>query len=263
MLAFLFVAVPFVQIAFSSGEHPAGGQADTGAKMEKGHGEKIHWDYEGPGAPENWGDIEAEFSACKMGKAQSPIDITFGREADLHGIRVAYKATNLEILNNGHTIQVNYKKGSFIEVNSKPYDLLQFHFHSPSEHKLHGKAFPMEAHLVHKGEEGLAVIGIFITEGRENPFLKDIWTYLPKKGGDQHSEDVLAINASEFLPENRSYVHYYGSLTTPPCSEGVKWMVMNTTVEASKAQIAQFREIIHGNARPVQPHNSRIIETKK
>ena len=242
-VAFLFVMAPFAENAFPS--------------------EEIHWSYNGPGGPENWGDIKSEFSTCKTGERQSPIDITIGEKVDLHGIHVDYKPARLDIVNNGHTIQVNYSEGSFIEINGKRYNLLQFHFHSPSEHKVSGKDFPLEAHLVHKGEEGLAVIGVFLTEGKENTFLKDVWKHLPKKGGDKHALDEVKIDTSKFLPEDRSYVHYYGSLTTPPCSEGVKWMVLNQTIEVSKAQIEQFRQIIHGNARPVQPHKGRIIEAKK
>jgi len=243
-VAFLFAILPFVGTAFSVGGH---------------------WGYEGDEAPAHWGGLDAKFKTCKKGMSQSPIDLSFARNADLSGILVNYKSTPLEILNNGHTIQVNIAKGSKIEVERIEYELLQFHFHSPSEHKINGKAYDLVAHFVHKEKNGeaLAVIGVLFEEGTTNPALKGVWKHLPKKAGEKHAVSEVSIDAAKILPSDRSYYHYSGSLTTPPCSEGVKWMLLKDPVQISKKQLAAFRAIIDGNVRPLQALNSRIIEAKK
>lgn len=198
---------------------------------------------------------------------QSPIDVTHGRKSDLSGILVNYKKVPLEILNNGHTIQVNIAEGSKIEVDRKEYDLLQFHFHSPSEHLVNGKAYDLVAHFVHKESDGssLAVIGVLFEAGKANSALKGVWKHLPKKAGTKHAVAEISVDAAKILPSNRSYYHYFGSLATPPCSEGVKWMVLKDPVQISKAQLKTFRAIIDGNVRPVpvQPLHGRTIEAKK
>ncbi len=244
--AFLFVIVPF-GTAFSS------------------DGDSVHWAYDGDGGPAHWSGLDAKFETCKNGMSQSPIDVTFARNADLSGVLVNYKPVPLEILNNGHTIQVNIAKGSKIEVERVEYELLQFHFHSPSEHKVNGKAYDLVVHFVHKEKNGeaLAVIGVLFEEGETNAALKGVWKHLPKKAGEKHAISEVSIDAAKILPSDRSYYHYSGSLTTPPCSEGVKWMLLKDPVQISKAQLAAFRGIIDGNVRPVQALNSRIIETKK
>lgn len=179
---------------------------------------------------------------------------------DLAEIRFGYKSSPLKIVNNGHTIQVNIAAGSSATIDGDAYQLLQFHFHTPSEHNARGGSFPMEVHLVHKNAAGqLAVVGVFMKEGEHNDFIQNIWNSMPAHEG---TVDVdTAINAETLLPREHEFFRYAGSLTTPPCSEGVKWSVMNHPIEISAAQIAQFRGVFALNARPVQPLNGRPIST--
>ncbi|HHH35290.1 MAG TPA: carbonic anhydrase family protein [Gammaproteobacteria bacterium] len=224
------------------------------------HGSAVHWGYEGPGAPYYWGDLKAEFATCKTGRSQSPIDISAVVVTSLPPIRIDYQATPLEIVNNGHAIQVNYQSGSAITVGGKRFNLLQFHFHSPSEHTIGGKAYPMVAHLVHKADDGqLGVIGVMIKEGKANPLIERLWAHLPETAGTSHTLPEEMINVAELLPSDLTYFNYSGSLTTPPCTEGVHWMVLASPVEASAEQIARFRTLYSNDARPVQPVNGRTI----
>jgi len=222
----------------------------------------IHWGYTGEGSPDNWSTLKPEYQVCANGKNQSPIDIQKAvKSKTLKDIQFNYKDTNLGVLNNGHTIQVNYAPGSFAVIGGKKYNLLQFHFHSPSEHTLSGKPYPLEMHLVHKGADGLAVVGVFFKDGKENPFLKDIWANMPSEHNKPKATSVK-INALKALPAKKGYFHYSGSLTTPPCSEGVNWNVLSTPVEASGSQVKSFLDLIKANARPVQPLNGRVIQEK-
>ena len=220
----------------------------------------IHWGYEGEGAPGNWANLDAKYEVCGSGKFQSPINIqTTGLTKADRTIALNYNPSALEVVNNGHTIQVNYDSGSYAEIAGKRYDLLQFHFHSPSEHTIDGNPTDLVAHLVHKAEDGeLAVIGVLFKEGHENKFLKPIWEKLPKaSGGKYQSSD--SIEVKHLLPDSTSHYHYTGSLTTPPCSEGVNWNVLTTTIEASADQINAFTAIFDKSARPVQPLFDRMV----
>ncbi len=236
-----------------------------GKKM--GHHEKkaahhaaVHWGYEGAGAPHYWGDLKAEFATCKSGRSQSPIDISAAVITSLPAIEINYQDTVLNVVNNGHAIQVNYQAGSFINVGGKRFNLLQFHFHSPSEHTIGGKAYPMVAHLVHKADDGqLGVIGVMIKEGKASTLLEQLWAHMPEEAGKTVTVEEERINVSDLLPRDLTYFNYSGSLTTPPCTEGVHWMVLAAPVEASAEQIARFRALYPNNARPVQPVNGRII----
>ncbi len=221
---------------------------------------KAHWSYEGDGAPENWASLDSKFALCGDGTTQSPINIeTAGLEANTLPIEFNYGTSVINVVNNGHTIQVNYDSGSYANIGGKRYDLLQFHFHSPSEHTIDGKTANMVAHLVHKSEDGgLAIVGVLFKEGKENDFLKPIWSNLPLDTGSK-TESPSTIFAANMLPETQSYFHYSGSLTTPPCSEGVNWNIMTTLVEASPAQIEAFTSIFEKSVRPVQPLNDRKI----
>lgn len=222
-----------------------------------------HWAYEGEHGPAHWGDMSKEFEACSKGKNQSPVDIAGAEEADLKDIEFSYKPSKLNVLNNGHTVQVNYDKGSSIKVDGVEYQLVQFHFHDPSEHTIGGKSFPTELHLVHKNGKGeLAVVGVVIEKGAQNPAYKEIWANLPKKA-DEKKEVNVAINADDLLPKTRTYYTYTGSLTTPPCTENVKWLVLKTPIQMSETQIDQFNGVIKGNNRPVQPINTRKIKAEK
>lgn len=225
--------------------------------------ESLEWGYTGSEGPSNWGDISPEFSACKIGKEQSPINIEDSSNANLPELKLAYNSTPFDIVNNGHSIQINYEPGSSMTIGGKKYQLLQFHFHSPSEHTLNGKSYPMETHLVHQSEDGeLAVLGIFITEGNENEFIEALWSSIPETGVE-NTVSGIEVNVNALLPEDLSYYHYTGSLTTPPCSEGVNWNVLKTTIELSSEQLAGFNSFYNGNARPVQPLNDRELEATR
>jgi carbonic anhydrase len=216
------------------------------------------WDYSGAKGPENWAKLSPEYGAC-AGSNQSPINLSGFIDAKLEPIAFAYSAGSAEILNNGHTVQVNAQAGSSIVVDGIQFELKQFHFHVPSENLIKGKSFPMEGHLVHADKNGhLAVVAVMVTEGTANQALEKAWAQLPKKG------EKLALTADisplEILPENRDYYRFNGSLTTPPCSEGVRWLVMKQPISASKAQIEQFLQVIHHhNNRPVQAVNARPV----
>lgn len=217
-----------------------------------------HWGYEGKAG--NWSDLDKEFATCKIGKEQSPIDIPSksAEKSKLAPIKVAYKASAAELVNNGHTIQVNLADGGAATVPSGSYKLLQFHFHTPSEEKIDGKSFPLVAHLVHRNDAGqLAVVAVLFKEGKENAALKDMFANLPAKEGKGDLKG--GFNASALLPKEMGYYAFKGSLTTPPCSEGVAWQVLKAPVDISAGQLAAFRKIFKMNARPVQPLNGRKV----
>ncbi len=235
--------------------------ATTSFSKSDVHGHSAHWCYEGENGPEHWGEGEPEFSKCKIGENQSPIDITQTVKVKMDSIRFTYNMTPFNIINNGHTIQVNYEKGSSIYVDGDEYNLIQFHFHAPSEHKVNGKAYDMVAHLVHKNKDGiLAVVAVFMKEGKENDFIKTLWNNFPKEEGKIYSFKSIKINVNQLLPKDRGYYSYFGSLTTPPCSENVNWFILKTPVGVSKEQIAKFSSIFKSNARPVQPLHGRIVK---
>jgi len=222
-----------------------------------------HWSYEGATGPSKWGTLEHEFATCKLGKHQSPIDIEEqgAKKADLTPIKFDYKPSVLKIIDNGHTIQVNYAPGSTITVGGKTYELVQFHFHRPSEEKINGKSFDMVAHLVHKNSEGkLAVVAVLVKDGAANPLIETLWNNLPKNKGTERTVNATRIDASTLLPADKAYYTFTGSLTTPPCSEDVTWFVLRNPVELSGREIGRFAKIYPMNARPVQPLNGRVVE---
>ena len=235
-----------------------GGKKDAHGKDAKA-GEKhvAHWDYEGEMGPENWGK---EFPTCGKGKSQSPLNIKGPFEKVRFNIVPDYKPGPLKILNNGHTIQVNVTPGSKIRIDGKAYDLLQFHFHRPSEEHINGKPSAMVIHYVHKNDSGeLAVLGVLLQEGNENPGIKTLWSHAPSKEGPEVAPDNVAFNPANLLPREMEFYHYDGSLTTPPCTEKVKFYILKTQVNIGKEQITQFP--FKMNARPVQPLNERKIFT--
>ena len=235
-----------------------GGKKDAHGKDAKA-GEKhvAHWEYEGEMGPENWGK---EFPTCGKGKSQSPLNIKGPFEKVRFNIVPDYKPGPLKILNNGHTIQVNVTPGSKIRIDGKAYDLLQFHFHRPSEEHINGKPSAMVIHYVHKNDSGeLAVLGVLLQEGNENPGIKTLWSHAPSKEGPEVAPDNVAFNPANLLPREMEFYHYDGSLTTPPCTEKVKFYILKTQVNIGKEQITQFP--FKMNARPVQPLNERKIFT--
>src|SRR5262245_18873432 len=188
-----------------------------------------HWTYEGKHGPDHWGDLDKSFSACQQGHHQSPIDIRAPKAADLPPIQFAYRPAPLHIVNNGHTIQVNYAPGSTITVGDKTYELKQFHFHHPSEEKVNGKGFKMVAHLVHAAPDGaLAVVAVLLQPGAANPLIADLWQHLPAHEGPEQAFDAAQIDVTALLPQDRGYYTFEGSLTTPPCTESVAWFVLKT-----------------------------------
>jgi carbonic anhydrase len=218
-----------------------------------------HWSYKGEGGPESWGELSADFRVCSLGLEQTPIDLKDSIRAETGLVQASFQPMPLTILNNGHTIQVNCAPGSRTDVSGRSFELLQFHFHHPSEHLLSGRATEMELHFVHKGPEGqLAVLGVFIRVGQENAALAPIWAAMPREAGEPKAVDAK-IDPNTLLPSGRQYFRYKGSLTTPPCSEGVLWTVFKEPIEASAEQIRQFAELFPVNARPVRPLNSRFL----
>jgi len=219
-----------------------------------------HWGYAGEAGPANWSKIDPKFAMCALGRNQSPIDLAGLVEADLKPLKLAYKAGAADIVNNGHTIQVNYVPGSVLTVDGRTFELKQFHFHSPSENRIGGKQFPLEGHLVHADKEGsLAVVAVMFQEGAANPLLAKLWEKMPGKAGEK-AELPGGLSVAALLPADRDYYRFNGSLTTPPCSEGVWWLVMKKPASVSKKQVEQFSKTIgFANNRPVQPVNARPV----
>jgi len=227
-------------------------------------GQKAHWAYQGAEGPNDWGKLDSAFATCSSGHTQSPIDIKNAKKSKLPPLKFDYKAVPLDIIDNGHTIQVNYAPGSTLMVGDKTYELKQFHFHHPSEEHVNGRGYDMVAHLVHADADGhLAVIAVLLKKGPSNPFLNTVWTNIPKEKEKAADVSGVSLNVKDLLPSNRGYFTFAGSLTTPPCSEGVTWYVLKNQSSLSAEQLAAFAKIYPLNARPLQPSNDReILETK-
>jgi carbonic anhydrase len=234
------------------------------AYVDTAQGEGAHWTYGGHGGPAEWGALSPEFETCKLGKHQSPIDIRGAKTADLPPIKFDYNPSPLKVIDNGHTIQVNYAPGSSIDVGGVRYELLQFHFHKPSEEKIDGKAHAMVAHLVHRSADGkLAVVAVLLDSGGASALIDSTWKNLPKEKEKEALVQNVTIDASDLLPRSRGYYTFQGSLTTPPCSEDVTWVVLKTPVKIAASEIAAFGKIYPTNARPTQPVNGRDIRATK
>ncbi len=222
-----------------------------------------HWSYQGATDAGHWAALDDANKSCAISREQSPIDIDVARakKASLAPIVFMYPSGSADVINNGHTVQVNLAPGGSIKVDGQNASLLQFHFHTPSEEKFNGKNYPMVAHFVHKSADGkLSVVAVLLKEGKENAALKAVFAGLPAEG--QHTA-LSAFDPAAVLPANRAYYRFMGSLTTPPCSDGVRWQVLKEPVEVSKDQIASFQKLYHMNARPVQPLNDRVIEVSE
>jgi carbonic anhydrase len=230
------------------------------AQTEEAHAEPPHWTYEGEEGPEHWGELDSTYALCGTGTHQSPIDVGSPQEQDLANIIFHYQPSAENILNNGHTVQVNYDPGSYIELDGERYDVMQFHYHAPSEHTVDGESFPAELHIVHKNaEDALAVVGILLKEGAENSAYQPFLNHLP--AGKTDAKDAgVKIDAAALLPAVQTTYRYSGSLTTPPCSEGVSWLLMTTPVELSADQLGKLEGLFGENNRPVQPLNDRPLE---
>lgn len=220
----------------------------------------VHFTYEGEDGPENWGTLSTDWASCGEGQAQSPINISGAIGVDLSDIEMNYQESAMNIFNNGHTIQVNYDEGSSITYNEIDYQLLQFHFHHPSEHILDGASAPMEIHFVHRSASGsLAVVGVMLMEGDEaNAAYAPIFEHLPAEESEADAMG-MTINAADLIPAGSSFYTYNGSLTTPPCTEIVRWLVLAEPVTLSAEQIEAFGAIFENNARPTQELNTRDL----
>lgn len=218
------------------------------------------WAYSGPQGPEQWGKIKPEYSLCGSGKRQSPIDIREGIKVTLDPIQFDYHPTAFRVLDTGRTVQVNVEAGNSITINGRRYDLQRIEFRRPSEERVNGRQFEMSAHLVHKDMEGrLAVIAVLMDQGADHPMVQLVWNSLPlEKHTDQASS--AKIDMAQMLPEHKQYQTYMGSLTAPPCTEGVLWMVMKQPATLSREQIGVFSRLYPMNARPTQPTSGRLIK---
>ena len=236
----------------------------TGASAapDAAHAEAIHWSYEGNTGADKWGSLDASYAVCASGQTQTPVDITSPKaNPSLPDLALAYTPGAAEIVNNGHTVQANVPAGSVLRVGASTFQLLQYHFHAPSEHTINGKAFPMEMHFVHKDESGnLGVLGVMYQAGAANPAYDALVGNLPAAENDKAT--LPSFNPMTLLPATFGYYRYDGSLTTPPCSEGVRWMLLSTPVTLSQGQIDKFTARYARNARPVQPLGQRIVEQK-
>ncbi|HFS85138.1 MAG TPA: carbonate dehydratase, partial [Epsilonproteobacteria bacterium] len=192
-----------------------------------------HWGYTGHEGPDAWGSLSPKYKTCSEGQNQSPINVVSSMDADLEALTLDYQAPSTELLNNGHTVQLNFAPGSTLTIDGVAFELKQFHFHTPSENNIEGKSYPLEAHFVHLDKEGnIAVLALMFEEGEENADLAKIWSKMPKSGGDKHALALTDI-AKTLLPSNLDYYRFNGSLTTPPCTEGVRWLVLKTPVTIS------------------------------
>lgn len=231
----------------------------TTASAEEG---TVEWGYTGKSDPAHWGTLSKDFALCDTGRNQSPINLTQTIEidADLSEIIFTYPKIPLQVVNNGHTVQVNYTGNGQITLDGRTFNLGQFHFHAPSEHQIEGKSFPLEVHLVHKDTQGeITVIGVLFTEGPANPLIDTVWQHIPTKVG-QNAFVNVAIDALNLLPKDKAYYRYSGSITVPPCSEGVNWIVMKEPITASAEQIKKFHDTMHHDTnRPVQPVHVRPV----
>jgi len=248
-------------LALAAGE-PAGHAEAPGHADAANHGGEVHWSYEGENGPQNWAKLKPEFSQCGSGKRQSPIAIQ--SDSTLQGpaepLAFNYTPSRGSVVNNGHTVQVDVEGENSLTVRSASYRLLQFHFHTPSEEMINSKRYAMVAHLVHKNDAGqLAVVAVLLEPGESNAFIDKVWTYMPLDSNDRVRMPEGLLDLNELLPRDQRYYQFMGSLTTPPCSEGVLWMVLKQPVKISAAQYRLFRQQFPLNARPVQPLNGRPV----
>ncbi|OCP61757.1 carbonic anhydrase [Vibrio parahaemolyticus] len=223
-----------------------------------GSANAANWGYEGSHGPEHWGEFASE---CAQGKNQSPIDIHSATQAELAKLQLDYQGKVVALTNNGHTLQTSIEGENVLTIDGKAFALKQFHFHTPSENHVDGKSYPLEAHYVHADEQGnLAVVAVFFEQGKANPALANLLENVPER--DQNVAIRAPFDANALIPSDKDYYRFNGSLTTPPCSEGVRWLVIKDPQSISAEQIAQFEHVMGENNRPVQPLNARMVLTK-
>lgn len=221
-----------------------------------------HWSYEGEGSPEHWSSLNEEYKTCQAGMNQSPINIETTLKAHISPLSIHYSDGPITLLNNGHTIQAGLKNttADTVSIDGVPFTLQQFHFHTPSENTLHGKHYAMEMHLVHKDAKGaVAVVAVMFDKGAANAELEKLWATMPEKA-EQDVKITAKMDLNALLPKDKTYWRFSGSLTTPPCSEGVTWLVLKHPLTLSTAQLEKFTHTMHhDNSRPTQPLNGRVV----
>ncbi len=237
---------------------------DTGNAKSKAAAEipgtTMHWSYEGDDGPLRWGKLNPSYAKCDIGERQSPIDIRDGLRVDLNPVTFDYKPSRFNVIDNGHTIQVAVGPGNYISLLGHTYELVQFHFHKPSEERINGRSFEMVVHMVHKDGEGkIAVVAILLERGKAQSLIQSVWNNLPLEKNDP-VQPLVTMDVTQLLPQQREYYTYMGSLETPPCTEGVLWIVLKQTVEISPEQLAIFSRLYPMNARPVQKTFGRVIK---
>ncbi len=223
-----------------------------------------HWTYSGAESPSHWGNLDPGYATCSQGHTQSPINIVHARPADLPPLAFNYVATPLNIIDNGHSIQITVKPGSTLTVGDKTFTLTQFHFHHPSEEHVNGKNFPLVAHLVHQSADGhLAVVAVLFSQGAANPLIASLWNNIPAEKNKARDVPAVSLQIPAMLPAKLGYFTYPGSLTTPPCTEGVTWYVLKDHPTVSAEQIATFAKLYPADNRPIQPRNGRSIQQSR
>jgi carbonic anhydrase len=233
----------------------------AGSAVAEPPGASAHWSYSGATGPKHWGSEDPAFAACATGRHQTPINIETAVSEPLPSIEFDYRPIPLIVTDTGHSFQVNAPSGSGgITIAGERYELVQFHFHRPSEEAIRGHHEAMVAHLVHKNaKDELAVVAVLIRPGEPNAFLKSVFDHFPAKGVPQSSVAGAMLQLTDFLPTQRGYYTFDGSLTTPPCTEHVRWFVLKSPVQASSRQVQQFATRYPHDARPVQPLNDRTV----
>ena len=222
---------------------------------------KAHWGYQGNVSPSHWGNMDEKFAMCGKGTMQTPINIIATNDKNLTPLGIDYTTSSKNVINNGHTVQVNIQSGSTLTIDGETYELKQFHFHTPSENNINGTSYPLEAHFVHATKDGkLAVVAVMFKDGKANPILEKIWNKFPLEENKAVSIDLSSTDIKSIMPSNKEYYKFMGSLTTPPCSESVKWNVYKTEMTISQEQVKEFYDVFgHTNNRPLQNTNNRTI----
>lgn len=254
----LFLGIAAAMIFLSAAAYSAG--------LADEHGSCPAWSYSGDNGPAHWGDLCPDYAMCKTGKSQAPLDIVNPQQADLPPIHLNSRPAPLNLVNNGHTIRQDFApgNGNVLIIGDKKYELQQFHFHHPSEETLDGKHWAMTAHLVYtNGEGNIAVLTIEVKEGRPNQLISLLWSHLPKEMNTPNNTSAIEVNTIQLVPAKLSYYQYKGSLTIPPCPEGLTFLVLDTPMEFSKTQIEKFAQLYPDNARPTQPLNGRMVLRRK
>lgn len=244
---------------------PGHGTTGSGVSGAGAQGQALaaaHWGYEGAHGPQAWAQMKPEFGTCATGKRQSPIHIedTATLQGPAEPLQINYLPSGGTVVNNGHTIQVDVTGENTLTVRGSTYKLIQFHAHHPAEERVNNKSFSMVIHLVHRSNEGkLAVVAVLLDPGQANPFIQKVWTHMPLDVMDKVRMPAEYLNLTELLPLDRRYYQFMGSLTTPPCTEGVLWMVLKQPVTLSREQLRVFAQLFPNNARPVQPLQGRVV----